>query len=125
MAKKKGKKNKKKGYPKKPRTESRWMLLVGVLVVVVGAGGYWWWGSRPVGGSALGARPAFALPAIPRSPRPATLPPGLFTGKVAKAYRIAREAPELIERMPCYCGCYKTNSHQNNLDCYVDKHAAG
>ncbi len=124
MAKKKGKKNKKKGYPKKPRTESRWMLLVGVLVVVVGTGGYWWW-SRAVGGSALGARPAFALPAIPRNPRPATLPSSLFSGKVAEAYRVAREVPELIERMPCYCGCYKNVSHQNNLDSYVDKHAAG
>ncbi len=122
MAEKKGKK---KGYPKKPATKSHWLLLVGVRVVVVGAGGYSWWQSRPVGGSALGARPAFVLPAIPRNPRPATLPPGLFTGKVAEAYRIAREAPELIERMPCYCGCYKSNNHQNNLDCYVGKHAAG
>ena len=118
-------KRKKKGHASKPITKKRWILLVGVLVVVVGAGGYSWWRSRPVGGSALGARPAFALPAIPRNPRPTTLPPGLFGGKVAEAYRIAREAPELIERMPCYCGCYKTNSHQNNLDCYVDTHAVG
>ncbi len=116
---------KKKRYTKEPASKSHWMLLVGVLVVVVGAGGYWWWQSRPGGSPALGARPAFALHAIPRSPRPATLPPGLFTGKVAEAYRVAREVPELIERMPCYCGCYKNVSHQNNLDCYVDKHAAG
>jgi len=122
MAEKKGKR---KRYTKKPKTESHWMLLVGVLVVVVGAGGYWWWQSRPVGGSALGARPAFALPAIPRNPRPTTLPPGLFGGKVAEAYRIARDVPELIERMPCYCGCYQTDNHQNNLDCYVATHAAG
>ena len=81
---------KKKRYTKKPRTESHWMLLVGVLVVVVGTGGYWLWQSRPVGGSALGAQPAFALPGTPRNPRPATLPPGLFSGKVAEAYRIAR-----------------------------------
>ncbi len=122
MVKKKGKK---KGYPKKPTTKSRWLLLVGVLVVVVGTGGYWWLRSGPVAAPALGAGPAFALPAIPRNPRPVTLPPNLFSGKVAEAYRIAREAPELIERMPCYCGCYKNVSHQNNLDCYVDKHAAG
>ncbi len=122
MAKRKGTK---KGVPKISRTESHWVFLVGVLVVVVGAGGYWWWQSRPLTGPALAARQAFALPAIPRNPRPATLPPGLFTGKIAEAYRIAREVPELIERMPCYCGCYKNVSHQNNLDCYADKHAAG
>ncbi|MBI2903128.1 MAG: hypothetical protein HYY12_06030 [Candidatus Methylomirabilis oxyfera] len=66
-----------------------------------------------------------ALPAIPRRPRPATLSPALFQGKTARAYRIAREVPELIEQMPCYCGCFKSHRHQNNLDCYVDRHAFG
>ena len=61
----------------------------------------------------------------PRRPRPQTLSPALFTGKTARAYRIAREVPELIEQMPCYCGCFKGNGHRNNLDCYVDRHAFG
>jgi hypothetical protein len=65
------------------------------------------------------------LPAIPRRPRPATLSPALFRGKAAEAYRIAREVPELIERMACYCGCDRSHGHQNNLDCYVDRHAYG
>ena len=65
------------------------------------------------------------LPAFPRRPRPTTISPGLFQGKTAQAYRIAREVPELIERMSCYCGCNKSHSHQNNLDCYVDRHAFG
>lgn len=67
----------------------------------------------------------WGLPAIPRNPRPATLPPELFEGKAREAYRIAKEAPELLERMPCYCGCYVSDGHQNNLDCYVDRHAVG
>ena len=46
------------------------------------------------------------------------------TAKTAEAYRAARAAPELIEQMPCYCGCSKTEGHLNNLDCYVDRHAA-
>jgi len=65
------------------------------------------------------------LPGVPRRPRPATPSPMLFSGKTAQAYRIAREAPELIEQMPCYCGCYKSVDHQSNLDCYVDRHADG
>jgi len=65
------------------------------------------------------------LPAIPRRPRPTTISPALFQGKTAQAYRIAREVPELIEQMSCYCGCNKSHSHQNNLDCYVDRHAVG
>ncbi len=67
----------------------------------------------------------WVLPAVPRRPRPRTLPPSLFEGKTAEAYRIAREVPELIEQMSCYCGCNKSHDHQNNLDCYVDRHAYG
>lgn len=67
----------------------------------------------------------WGLPAIPHSPRPATLSPVLFTGQVARAYQIAQEVPELLERIPCYCGCYVNPGHRNNLDCYTDRHGAG
>lgn len=95
-----------------------------------------WWtiglAAFAVGGIALVAvffslpeTESWGLPAVPRNPRPATLNPELFIGKVRNAYRIARQVPELLERMPCYCGCYVNNGHRNNLDCYVDRHAAG
>ena len=67
----------------------------------------------------------WGLPAIPHKPRPATLAPELFTGQVAKVYRIAQEVPELLEQMPCYCGCYVNPGHRNNLDCYTDRHSVG
>jgi hypothetical protein len=67
----------------------------------------------------------WGLPAVPHNPRPATLSPALFTGEAARAYQIAQEAPELLERMPCYCGCYVNAGHRNNLDCYTDRHGAG
>lgn len=73
----------------------------------------------------LGKSEPWGLPAIPRNPRPATLSPLLFTGQVARVYRIAQEVPELLERMPCYCGCYVNPGHRNNLDCYTDRHGAG
>jgi hypothetical protein len=67
----------------------------------------------------------WGLPAIPRSPRPATLSPESFSGQVEKVYRIAKETPELLEQMPCYCGCYVSDQHRNNLDCYTDRHSVG
>jgi hypothetical protein len=62
------------------------------------------------------------LPALPRTQRPQTLDPALFTGRVAEAYRVAREKPSLLERVACYCGCYLSAGHQNNLDCFSDRH---
>lgn len=62
------------------------------------------------------------LPAVPRAQRPRTLDPALFTGEVAEAYRLARNRPDLLEQMPCYCGCYLTQGHQNLLDCFADRH---
>ncbi len=90
--------------------------LVGVLLGMIG-------GQR----SALGAGEpeARVLQAVPRRPRPKTLSPVLFEGKTARAYQIAKQVPQLIEQMPCYCGCFKGNGHRNNLDCYVDRHAFG
>ncbi|MBI1749130.1 MAG: hypothetical protein HY234_02515 [Acidobacteria bacterium] len=65
-----------------------------------------------------------ALPAVPRAPRPATLDPATFAGRAAEGYRVARERAEVLEQIPCYCGCYHTDGHQNNLDCFRDRHAA-
>jgi hypothetical protein len=62
------------------------------------------------------------LPAVPRAQRPLTLDPALFTGDVAEAYRLARDRPELLEQMPCYCGCYVSEGHQNLLDCFRQRH---
>ncbi|MBI3405281.1 MAG: hypothetical protein HY046_07455 [Acidobacteria bacterium] len=66
---------------------------------------------------------AEALPAVPHDRRPETMDPATFTGKIAEAYRIARQRPALLEQMPCYCGCYTTFGHQNNLDCFKDRHS--
>ncbi len=75
----------------------------------------------PVAGWAAGSDSV--LQVIPRRPRPVTPSPALFSGKTAQAYRIAKEVPELIEQMPCYCGCVASANHQSNLDCYADRHA--
>ena len=95
---------------------SRRAVLVGVAALAAGGG--------LAGVSAWSQRRPFVLTPVPRRPRPATLDPALFTGRTAEAYRAALAAPELLEQMPCYCGCTRTDGHLNNLDCYVDRHAA-
>ena len=63
------------------------------------------------------------LPAVLQRPRPITLPPEQFTEpEVHQAYQAAKEAPEALETVACYCGCYSDARHRNNLDCYKDNH---
>jgi len=49
----------------------------------------------------------------------------LRAGYAAKGYQVAREIPEVLERVMCYCGCDRNPGHQNNLDCFADDHGAG
>lgn len=53
----------------------------------------------------------------------ATLPPENFTGLTRDAYRIAREIPQVLDSLHCYCECKKHFGHKSLLTCYVDEHA--
>ena len=52
-----------------------------------------------------------------------TLPPMYFTGAAAEAYRVAKEIPEVLDSLYCYCDCEKHSGHKSLLACYVDEHA--
>jgi len=39
---------------------------------------------------------------------------------VKQAYEFAKEHPEVVSNMPCYCGCANLG-HRNNLDCFWDE----
>ena len=54
----------------------------------------------------------------------ATMSPQLFSGKVRRAYEIARAIPEVLDRLYCYCRCRENFGHKNLLSCYVDTHAS-
>ena len=58
-----------------------------------------------------------------REKRP-TLSPHQFTGKVRRAYEVARAIPEVLDGLYCYCRCRENSGHKNLLSCYVDTHAS-
>lgn len=59
------------------------------------------------------------------SPGPVPLSPLLFTGQAARAYQVAREIPDILQQLRCYCGCDKPPfNHTSLLSCYLDNHAA-
>ena len=117
-----------------PGTSRRWTnLAVAALVLLVGAGSYLAVRSlQPTATPAPSKPPAGAknslskkviLPTYPRRPRPATLPPEQFSDPVIRqSYEVAQNNPQLLEHMPCYCGCYISHRHTSNLDCFADNH---
>jgi hypothetical protein len=55
--------------------------------------------------------------------------------EIQEAYRFALANPDILDKIPCYCGCSRIN-HASNLSCYIqsqtadgqvvfDSHAAG
>jgi hypothetical protein len=58
-----------------------------------------------------------------RERRP-TLSPYQFTGKVKRAYEVARAIPQVLDRLYCYCRCRENFNHKNLLSCFVDTHAS-
>jgi hypothetical protein len=70
-------------------------------------------------------RNRLVLPAKPESPRPVTLNPDSFSDPdVRAAYQAAKDSPEPLEHVACYCGCFASSGHRNNLDCFKDQHGA-
>lgn len=38
-----------------------------------------------------------------------------------EAYDFAVNHPEVLDYIPCYCGCHHDAGHENNTDCFVDQ----
>jgi len=58
-------------------------------------------------------------------PLPAVLNPNQFSDpSVVKAYRYAKEIPEIFSQQPCYCHCDAGNGHRSLLDCFATDHGA-
>jgi hypothetical protein len=54
-----------------------------------------------------------------------TLSPDLFADPKAKeAYQIAKEIPDVLRELPCFCGCMRSHGHKNNLFCFMDEHGS-
>lgn len=51
-----------------------------------------------------------------------TLAPELFTGNVQLAYRAAKEIPQTLAQLPCYCHCDMSKGHKSPHSCFEDQH---
>ena len=55
------------------------------------------------------------LPYVPQTAGPADL--------MRQAYVFAARNPDVLEYVPCYCGCGNSDGHQSNVDCFVESRA--
>ena len=53
-----------------------------------------------------------------------TLAPDRFIGKTKEAYQVAREIPQTLAQLPCYCHCDEGFGHKSLHSCFEDQHAA-
>jgi len=104
----KGKKSKEKGFKK---------TLIAVILALVVAGGV------AAGILLSGGKPSDYGVALGGEYRD-TMSPGRFTGKTAKAYWVAKQIPEILDNVYCYCHCQENHAHKSLKTCFVDRHGS-
>jgi hypothetical protein len=112
---------------------SRLLTGVGVVLVLGGAGLYYLYTDKPAvnervprADTLTPAKRLAVYAKTPRQPVKDVVELGVFDPEVKQAYAIAKEIPEVLEKMPCYCGCFSPQTgHSSNYDCFVDEHGAG
>ena len=55
---------------------------------------------------------------------PPTLAPERFPGKTRQAYQAAKDIPQTLAQLPCYCHCDRGMGHKSLHSCFEDDHAA-
>jgi hypothetical protein len=107
----------------RPRVTRYWRLaLLAGIALSVGVA-LVWRGEAPPAAPAISSSPPAGPTTARRETRP-TLDPARFVGKAAAAHRVAREIPDVLDQLYCYCGCDKHQGHKSLLSCYTDGHAA-
>ena len=107
-----------KVIPANPKTKTVGLIAAAVVFL----GGIAWYSLRPTD-----APPAEAQRGQTSAPAAqlVTLSPGMFLGSAREAYQVAKDIPEVLQQLQCYCGCKESAGHQNNLYCFTDGHGAG
>jgi hypothetical protein len=105
------KKSKENTPVSKTATKINILLIVGALAIT---SGIIWYALK-------GPAQTVQREVLPK-PNVTTLDPAIFTGKARSAYEAAKEVPEVLAQLPCFCGCMTGFGHKNNLDCFHDEH---
>jgi hypothetical protein len=101
-------------------------LAAVTALVLIGAGLAW--RAQPTAPALATGDPTVAVPdraqAVARRETRPTLDPAKFVGKARAAHQVARDIPDVLDQLYCYCECDKLIGHKSLLSCYTDGHAA-
>jgi len=103
---------------------ARRLVVLALVAVVVVAASVTWRAAPRGDASAPVVIAAASDPVRARRETRSTLDPARFVGKAALAHRVAREIPDTLDQLYCYCECDKHSGHKSLLSCYTDGHAA-
>ena len=53
---------------------------------------------------------------------PPTLAPEIFNGNKRLAYQAAKEIPQTLAQLPCYCHCDRGHGHKSLHSCFESEH---
>jgi hypothetical protein len=56
---------------------------------------------------------------------PPTLSPAMFSGQTREAYQIAKDIPQTLAQLPCFCYCDYSVGHKSLHSCFEDEHGVG
>jgi len=108
-----------------PRSRPWGLAAVAVSLAAAAVGVAWRMPTMRVeiGGPVAPSTATDVSAAARRETRP-TLDPARFVGKARLAHQVAREIPDVLDQLYCYCECDKHLGHKSLLSCYTDGHAA-
>src|SRR5688572_31158258 len=72
--------------------------------------------------AAKGRVPAYFTTEPDKAQLPPTLSPELFTGNKKLAYQVAKEIPQTLAQLPCYCHCDRGHNHKSLHSCFESEH---
>ena len=98
---------------KKANKQAMWLALGSVAILAVAA--WIFFGGSDVQLTASGAKLVH------------TMDPSNFSSdpRAQAAYQVAKNIPEVLAELPCFCGCMTAFGHESNLFCFHDSHGAG
>ena len=138
--------------PVEPRSSgARWALIAVAAVAVAGAGAFFLLGgdraavapeqageasAAPATSTATGETAGTAAPAstapqftsedlegLPMPPLPYVPQTAGPVDLMRQAYVFAARNPDVLDYVPCYCGCGQSDGHRGNTDCFVESRA--